>query len=1642
MQKLAEICVRRPVFATMLILSLTVVGLFSYNSLGVDLFPKIDLPTITVTVVNPGASPQEIETEITDKVEGAVNTIAGIDELRSTSVEGVSQVFITFLLEKNPDIAAQEVRNKIDLILNDLPLTAEQPIVQKLDTDAAPVVRIAVSAPRSLREVTEVADNQIKQQIESINGVGDVQIIGGRRREIQIWVDPDKMRAFNIPVAQVADAVRAQNMELPGGRVAEGARELTVRTMGRIVNPTQFNDLVVGNNGGYPVKLSDIGYAEDGAEEPRTEARLNGQPAVTLIVSKQSGQNTVAVADAVKARLQDISRTLPPGFKTEVVGDQSIFIKASIEAIRTHLIEGSILAAIVVFVFLWSFRSTLIAGLAIPTSIIATFGLMAAMGFTLNNITMLALTLMVGIVIDDAIVVLENIFRFIEEKGVPPFQAAIEGTKEIGLAVMATTLSLLAVFLPVGFMGGIVGRFMSSFGLTSAFAIAVSLLVSFTLTPMLAARLIKRSDGERERSVEGNTEPRDHGSKESRFYRPVDRTYTKLLTWSMAHRWVIVLACVLVIASVIPLFMFVGKNFLPVDDQSQFEVQVRSPEGSTLPATSALAERIAVDLRKLPGVTDTLTTIGGGQQEQVNLASIYVKLTPIKERNVSQNDLMVRSRNEVLAKYVQQYPGQLRTSVQQVAAISGGGFRNADIQYVIGGPDLKKLTEYSDKLLEKMKTIPDVVDADSTLISGKPELRVVIDRDRAADLGVRVGDIAQALNSLVAGQKVSTFNAGTDQYDVRVRSVGEFRTSAEGLQRMIVSSAKVGWVSLDNLVHVEEGTGPSAIDRLNRQRQVTLLANVRPGGSQAAVIDQMNQFVQEIGIDPAYKTGLAGRSKELGRAGYYFGLAFLLSFVFMYMVLAAQFESFIHPITILLTLPLAIPFGILSLLMTGQTVNIFSGLGLLLLFGVVKKNAILQIDHTNQLRERGMERHEAIVRANRDRLRPILMTTIALVAGMLPLTIATGPGAGTNRSIGVLVVGGQTLCLLLTLLAVPVFYSLFDDLARSRVWGAIRGRVMTPFQRLRRRAASAAASLFGLFLVVAFIVGAPSGVSAQQPSPSPSADPAQIQQIRVPPVAPDFRAEQKPLPELNRVGVDMNRQHPLALREAISLALENNKDIEVARENVRIAEFDLLGAQGIYDPRLVTGAFYERAESPISSFLSGGQNGSVVQSDFTGTVRLDGQTPLLGGNYRLDVSSGRVNTNNLFTALNPQFPTTVQFTYTQPLWRGLRIDNNRRQIQIARKNLSLTDAQFRQRAIDTITNVQRAYWDLVFALRSLQVQRDAVAVAQTQLTHNKRLVEEGQLAPIDIVASEAQIATYEQGVFSALEEVSRAENNLKNLIAENKQAPMWTESIVPVDPVELTVPQIALQDALQMAMENRPELQQANVVREINQIDQKYFKDQTKPAVDLVGAYGINGLAGSISSSGVNPFTASSLLVRERVDQLSALAGLEPLPVTPPATISPDLIGGFGQSVANLLGNRFNNFRVGVQISLPLRNRTAEAQLGRSLVEGERIGTQREQLEQSIQVEVRNALQSMRSAEARLRASVATREANEQQLASEQRKLDAGQSTTFLVLERQTKLTESRGLELKAQTDLNKAIADLQRATGNALRVNSVVVKR
>ncbi len=1036
MHALAKLCVRRPVFATMLVLSLVVVGAFSYFSLGVDLLPKVDIPTVAVTVSDPGASPEEIETEISKKIEDAVNTISGLDELRSTSSEGQAQVIITFDLSKDGNVAAEEVQNKVNLVRNDLPDTAKAPVVQKFDPDAAPILQIAVSAPRSLRDLTLIADKLLKQKLENSSGVGQVQIVGGARREIHVNVDPERLRAYALTITDVVTAVRQQNLELPGGSMNEGAREFTIRTMGRITSAEQFNDIAIATRKGYVVKVSDIGNAEDSYVEPRTSSRLNGTSAVTLVVSKQSGANSVETANDVKQKLAEIIPTLPHDVHTQIVQDQSVFIEAAIGSIKRHLIEGSFFACIIIYLFLANWRTTLIAAVAIPTSLIATFALMKAMNFTLNQITMLSLTLMVGIVIDDAIIVLENIYRFMEEKGMSPFEAAIEGTREIGFAVMATTLSLLAVFLPVGFMGGIVGRFMSSFGFTAAFAIAVSLLVSFTLTPMLCSRFVKPP---------AHDAAHTKGSKDSRFFQYISGHYLRLLTWALSHRKTVLTICGVTILSTIPLFMFVGKDFTPADDQSQFNVLVRAPEGASLASTTQEAETIAQSIRKLPGVQTTLMTAGGSSDGAVNNASIYVKLVSVDERRDSQSQLMQKTR-----KLLSSFPDTLHTSVELVSTISNGA-SNAQVQYFIQGPDLAKLTEYSDQLLSRMKKIPGVTDADSSLRSGKPEVRFDIDRARAADLGVSVSNIEQTLNTLVAGETVSTFNAGDEQYDVRVRAGEQHRDNVRDLQQITVpSSRQLAPVSLDEVVSTHTSTGPSSIDRIDRQRQVTVSCNILPGYSQSAILAGLQKAAGDMHLEPGYKTGLAGASKELGRTGYYFALAFALTFIFMYIVLAAQFESFIHPVTILLTLPLAVPFGILALLVTGQTVNIFSGLGLLLLFGIVKKNAILQIDHTNGLRDAGLPRYEAILQANQDRLRPILMTTLALVAGMLPLVISRGTGAATNRSIGVLVVGGQSLCLLLTLIAVPVFYSLFEDLTDAPIWKQPIRTAQTALSRIAR----------------------------------------------------------------------------------------------------------------------------------------------------------------------------------------------------------------------------------------------------------------------------------------------------------------------------------------------------------------------------------------------------------------------------------------------------------------------------------------------------------------------------------------------------------------------------------------------------------------
>ncbi|HTH37141.1 MAG TPA: efflux RND transporter permease subunit [Pyrinomonadaceae bacterium] len=1072
MQWLAEICVHRPVFATVIVLFLTVVGGFSFFTLGVDRFPKIDLPTISVRTSNPGAAPEEIETEITDVIEGALNTVPGVEEMRSSSQRGSSSVTLTFNLEKDPDVAFQEIQQKLSNVTGRLPESADPPSAQKSDPDSQPILMYTISAPRDVMQLSEQVENLVQERIESADGVGEVFMWGSRTPQVQVNVNPDRLRAFDIAVTEVSAAIRSQNQEMPGGNIIEGRRTLGVRTMSKLTSVEQFNDIVIATRNGFPIKVKDIGTVQKTGGEPSSAASLDGIPSVSVGVRKQAGANTIAVINNVKARMATIIPNLPSDMKVAVIRDQSEFIENSLHAIEEHLVLGGLFAAIVVFIFLWNFRSTIIAALAIPVSIIAAFAAIAALGYSLNQMTMLALTLMVGIVIDDAIVVLENIYRYVEEKGMNPFQAAIEGTREIGLAVLATTLSLLAVFIPVGFMSGIVGRFMSSFGLTAAAAIAVSLIVSFTLTPMLAARWIKRPKDEK--TPEGQTPDADvrtqpepgsyleaeaaeeddeptpyvsapeshHSDSKAGFvYRKIDGTYTWLLKKAMRFRWAVVLICVITVASIVPLYKFVGMAFLPDEDESLFQVNVRGPQGTSLSATQSILDRIARDIRaEIPGVSNTLVLAGFGRGSGPNNGFVNVALLPVSQRKKSQADLINQAR-QIAKKYSSKDYQVTVSASSSIAGSIGLGRGGSSVGMYIAGPDMVKLTEYANAMVEKMKTDPIYRDPDTSIEIGNPEIRVTIDRTRAADLGVRAGDVAQALNILSAGQIVSTYSEKSEQYDVVVRAEEAYRRDRNNFKYFTVASSNGGVVDLERLVKINEGTAPTSINRLNRQRQVTVSAGLPPNASESDAIAKMEKFAAELNMPAEYLTGVTGQSKELQKAYNAFLYAFLLSFVFMYLILAAQFESFIHPVTILLTLPLAVPFALLSTAIAGQTLNIFSALGILLLFGIVKKNAILQIDHTNTLRARGFGRYDAIIQANRDRLRPILMTTMALVAGMIPLILGSGAGAATNRSIGILVVGGQSMCLLLTLLAVPVFYSLFDDAADTAIARGIGGRI-------------------------------------------------------------------------------------------------------------------------------------------------------------------------------------------------------------------------------------------------------------------------------------------------------------------------------------------------------------------------------------------------------------------------------------------------------------------------------------------------------------------------------------------------------------------------------------------------------------------------
>ena len=1064
MQKLAEICIRRPVFATMIVMSLVVIGTAGFFKLGVDRFPSVDLPTVSVRTGLPGAAPEEVEALVTQQIEEVVNTVDGIDELRSVSGQGTSFVIATFKLDRNLESAAQDVRDRVNSLGRQLPEDATPPVVQKFDNDSTPVVTISLAGDRSLRELTELADKTVRVQLERVSGVGEVQVVGGLSRAINVWIDADRLAAYQIPIAAIRQALQRQNADVPGGNVTTGKEELVLRTLGRYTDPRQFEDLVIANVNGSPIKLRDVGRVEDGTKEQRSLARLNGTPTVTLDIRRQSGANTVEVINGVKAVLPRVAAQLPNDVKLEVIRDQSRYIEAALHEIQKHLILGSILASLVVLVFMRSWRSTLIAAVAIPCSVISTFGMMRALNFTLNSVTMLALVLMVGVVIDDAIVVLENIFRFIEEKRIEPKEAAREATKDIGLAVLATTLSLVVIFLPVSFMSSISGRFLYQFGITAAVAIMVSLLVSFTLTPMMSSRLIRVAD-----AGKGG-----HGPPSSRrgFYRLIDASYSRLLAFAMRHRLAVAVLALATICSSVPLYRAVKQEFIPTNvDEAEFEVSVNGPEGTNLAVMNETISAMEKDILATPGVRLVLSSVGGNFLGGVNQGGAYVRIAPHEERtlsfgrfwtelkngnplkafkgNYSQQDVMLEVRRR-LQKYA-----PMRIGVRNAQSFNFGAGGRTDIDFVFRGPELLALSAYADDLVERSKNLGGIVDADTTLKLNKPELRVKIDRERAADLGVDTSDIATSLRLMVGGEdQASRFRDESinEDYDVQLRLTEADRRDVGTISRLYVPSSRGGLVRLDNLVKITRDTSPSRIDRLNRERQVSVRASVAPGFALADRIDALRKTVATMNIPAAYTTTVSGRARELERTFTEFIWAFILSIVFMYMILASQFESTVHPLTILLSLPLSVPFALLSLWGTGDTLNLYSALGILVLFGVVKKNAILQIDHMNNLRAKGMERFEAIMQGNRDRLRPILMTTLALVAGMLPLALGTGPGAEERRSIAVVVIGGQTLSLLLTLIATPVVYSLLDDVRATSRWRSLAGVT-----------SGAAGKIFGVF---------------------------------------------------------------------------------------------------------------------------------------------------------------------------------------------------------------------------------------------------------------------------------------------------------------------------------------------------------------------------------------------------------------------------------------------------------------------------------------------------------------------------------------------------------------------------------------------------
>lgn len=1013
--------IHRPVFTVMLSAAFLVLGVISYLNMGVSLYPSMEVPYALVQTVLAGASPEEIETSVTKYVEEAVNQVEGVDEVTSYSMEGVSLVAVKFVMEKNAAVGAQEVRDKVDQIKSNFPDGTESPVIRKLDMDAFAVLNVVVSGDRDIIELTEIAKKKVKENIETTSGVGSVDIVGGREREIHVTLNPFKLYALGLPVSKITTALKEQNFETPGGRVEQEHHSYSLRILGRIPDVPSFKDIFVATKNNVPVKISDVGTVEDSGEYEEESSVLNGSPSVTLQVKKQSGSNTLAVIEGVKEKLDLIKKTLPPDVKITLMADQSGSIKASVDTVLEHLILGGLLAGVMVLVFMGSLRSTLIAFMAIPISIIGAFVFMNIKGYTINNITLLGLTVAVGIVIDDAIVMLENIYRHMEKYGKKAFQAALDGSKEITSTVVATTLSILVIFLALAYMSGIVGRVLSSYGWTVVFAIALSGVVALTLTPMLCSRLLKRS-----------AEPTKMDKVIDSINVYLVNKYIPFLKWSINHKLIMCLAALFCIASILPMLKVIGGEFFPQEDSGKIQISIKAPEGTSYPDTKEILSEIEQDVRRLPYIRSVLRIAGQGgdarssfsQSNPTNEGFLQVELEDRNKRDKINTIKYINTIREMMKKYE-----GLKVSVFVMSDGPGG---DKDVELRISGPNIEKLTYYANQILDKLKKDPRFTDLDLSLSLAQPEYRVVINREKANNLGVKVSDIASALRTMVGGEDdITKYKEGDELYEVRVRVGEDYRNTKEALSALQIAGKINGEdtiVRLDNVADIVEGVGPSQINRFKRQREITVNGNLN-GLDVRSAMKIMKDSFDSLNADPEYILSESGISKEMTTMFRSFLIAFILAFLFKYMVLAAQFESYVYPVAIIVSLPLTIPFALIALLLTGQNLNIFSLLGMFMLVGVVSKNAILQTDYTNQLRARGYGRTNAILQANRVRLRPILMTTLTLIMGVVPMLISNGEGADARRSLAIVIVGGQALSLIVTLLMTPVTYILMDNLS-------------------------------------------------------------------------------------------------------------------------------------------------------------------------------------------------------------------------------------------------------------------------------------------------------------------------------------------------------------------------------------------------------------------------------------------------------------------------------------------------------------------------------------------------------------------------------------------------------------------------------------